>query len=154
MMEKRTIFAIILTFLVIVLWSVIQSKYFPSTPSKPETKEVRKEETPASVEKKMEKEIVKSTAGKPLPAAKVISKKEVTVETEDYLAVFTSDGARLKHFKLKKYHYHCSGHVSGIEIKEIVERVKPKTLIPIHTLEPHLFEGLHENVKMPTLEPF
>lgn len=60
----------------------------------------------------------------------------------------------LDHFKLKKYHYHCSGHVSGMEIKEIIERVKPKTLIPIHTLEPHLFEGLHENVKMPTLEPF
>lgn len=39
-------------------------------------------------------------------------------------------------------------------IKEIIERVKPKTLIPIHTIEPHLFEGLHQNVKMPTLEPF
>jgi len=60
----------------------------------------------------------------------------------------------LNHFKLKKYHYHCSGHASGLEIKEIIERVKPKTLMPIHTMEPHLFEGLHRNVKMPTLEPF
>jgi len=60
----------------------------------------------------------------------------------------------LDHFKLKKYHYHCSGHASGLEIKEIIERVKPKTLMPIHTMEPHLFEGLHRNVKMPTLEPF
>ncbi len=42
MMEKRTIIAIILTFIIIVAWGAIQSKYFPQEPSKPETKEVRR----------------------------------------------------------------------------------------------------------------
>jgi len=102
MMEKRTIIAIILTFVVIMLWGVIQSKYFPQEPSKPEAKDVRKEETPA-VEKKVKEEIDKAPTGKASPPAKETPKKEVTVETQDYLAIFTSDGAKLKHFKLKKY---------------------------------------------------
>jgi ATP-dependent Lon protease len=33
---------------------------------------------------------------------KAIPTKEVTVETQNYLAIFTSNDARLKHFRLKK----------------------------------------------------
>ena len=102
MMEKRTIIAIILTFVIIVAWGAIQSKYFPQEPSKPETKEVRKEETPG-IEKKVEKEIPKGATENLLPVAKAVPKKEISVETQDYSAVFTSDGAKLKHFRLKKY---------------------------------------------------
>ena len=52
MMEKRTIIAIILTFIIIVAWGAIQSKYFPQEPSKPETKEAvrKKENTPCGEE--------------------------------------------------------------------------------------------------------
>jgi len=60
----------------------------------------------------------------------------------------------LGYFKLKKHHFHCSGHASGLEIKEIVEQVRPKTLIPIHTEKPELFKEFHSNVKVPILEPF
>ena len=57
MMEKRTIIAIILSILVIVLWGIVKSEYFPEAPSKPETKEVRKDEIPniEKIEKKVEK---------------------------------------------------------------------------------------------------
>ena len=34
---------------------------------------------------------------------KEVAKKEVSVETKNYWAVFTNEDARLKHFKLKKY---------------------------------------------------
>ena len=102
MMEKRTIIAIILTFVIIVAWGAIQSKYFPQEPSKPETKEVKKEES-VPVEKKVEKEMGEVKAGEPLPVTKTVPKKEISVETQDYSAVFTSDGAKLKHFRLKKY---------------------------------------------------
>jgi YidC/Oxa1 family membrane protein insertase len=104
-MEKRAIIAIILTFLVIMLWGTIQSKFFPSAP----TKEVKKEEV-APAEKVVEKKIdIKET--KPqlqkeaelLSKTKVVPKKEVSIETQNYWAVFTSEDARLKHFKLKKY---------------------------------------------------
>ncbi len=104
-MEKRAIIAIILTFLVIMLWGTIQSKFFPSAP----TKEVKKEEV-APAEKVVEKKIdIKETKLQPqkeakLPSkAKVVPKKEVSIETQNYWAVFTSEDARLKHFKLKKY---------------------------------------------------
>jgi hypothetical protein len=39
----------------------------------------------------------------PAPGVKKIPEKEISIETEDYWAVLTSDGARLKAFKFKKY---------------------------------------------------
>jgi YidC/Oxa1 family membrane protein insertase len=97
-MDKRAILAIILTFIIIVLWGMMQSKFFPQPPSQPPEKEVRKEEEfPRKVEKLDLKE-------ERIPEKrKVIIKKEVSIETPDYWAVLTSDGARLKHFKLKKF---------------------------------------------------
>ena len=47
-------------------------------------------------------------AEKQVPAAPrrpsvVTEKKQVEVETENYVAIFTSEDVRLKHFRLKKY---------------------------------------------------
>jgi YidC/Oxa1 family membrane protein insertase len=91
-----------LTFLIIILWGVIQSKFFPQPPSQPSSqppsKEVKKEEgLPTKVEKLELKE-------EKIPAKrKMVTKKEVSIETPDYWAVFTTEDARLKHFKLKKF---------------------------------------------------
>jgi ribonuclease J len=57
-------------------------------------------------------------------------------------------------FRLEKHHFHCSGHAGGKEIREIVQTIKPKELIPIHTQHPELFERIHNNVKKPRLEEF
>jgi len=55
----------------------------------------------------------------------------------------------LKHFGLYPYHQiHCSGHASGGEIQEMVNMVKPKILIPVHTEKPHLFRNFHKRVKI------
>ena len=102
-MDKRAIIAIILTFGIILLWSVLQPKLFPPPPSK----EVRKEET-VPLERKAEKGIdlkqVQPSGEEKQPLRKkIVEKKEVSVETQNYWAVFTSEDARLKHFKLKKY---------------------------------------------------
>ncbi len=48
----------------------------------------------------------------------------------------------LNHFGLRKVQSHCSGHASGPELKEIIERIKPKTLFPIHTEKPEIFQGV------------
>ena len=45
----------------------------------------------------------------------------------------------LGHFKVDYHHFHASGHASGIEIAEMVNSVKPKVLIPIHTKKPEEF---------------
>jgi len=60
----------------------------------------------------------------------------------------------LDYFHVKKYHYHASGHASGTDIRRLVEQVKPKLLMPIHTEHEDLFKQFHDNVKMPSLEPF
>ncbi len=55
-------------------------------------------------------------------------------------------------FRLKKHHFHCSGHANGKEIREMIQTINPKELMPIHTKQPELFEKMHDNVKKPKLE--
>ena len=146
-MEKKAILAIILTFIIIVLWSFIQTKIFPPPAEKPVTQEAKKDAGPA-VEKTPEKapspkpsEIVKE---KKPPIAKTTPKKEVFVETEDYSAVLTSDGARLKEFRLKKYldrvnessfAWTIKSWIGGLLGKESREPKSPEPLNLVNTNE-------------------
>jgi YidC/Oxa1 family membrane protein insertase len=107
-MEKRTILAIIITFFIILLWGVIQSKYFPPAPPNPPTKEEMKPPLASAPESKAPEKTAGSqessvSEGKPAPVTKVIPKKEVSIETQNYWAVVTSEGGTLKQFRLKKY---------------------------------------------------
>ena len=51
----------------------------------------------------------------------------------------------LEHFKINEGHdyepitIHASGHASGPETLEMIEKIRPKRLIPIHTNKPELF---------------
>lgn len=104
MMEKRTIIAIILTFLVIIGWGIIQSKFFPETVKKSEKEAVKG--PPSAPEREMEikgAEVPSKSMGKPMVVPREAARKEISVETQDYVAIFTTDGAKLKHFRLKKY---------------------------------------------------
>jgi ribonuclease J len=60
----------------------------------------------------------------------------------------------LDHFGLQKHHFHASGHASGTDLKQVIEAINPKKLIPIHTEKPTIFTQLHPNVEMPKLEPY
>ncbi len=140
-MEKRAIIAIILTFAVIMLWGVIQSKFFPAPPAKP-PEEVKKEKVLPLEEKKA------IEAAKPIPekaaAQKVFPEKEVSVETPYYKAVFTTRDARLKHFKLKKYEDRIEESSMTIKLTGLVRNIlgekpkvpeKPKPLDLVNTTE-------------------
>src|SRR4030043_795059 len=140
-MEKRVIYAILLTFFVIMFWTVIQSKFFPQTPSKPAPQEEKKEQispTEKAAEKKVEtKESKTIKVEKSLIKQKVIPKKEVFIETQNYWAVFTSDDARLKRFKLKKYEDRVQQTALAIKLTQFIEEVfgkkaeKPKRPEPL-----------------------
>lgn len=149
-MEKRAIFAIILTFLIIFLWGILQSKFFPSTPSKPPD-EVKKVE-PAPLEKKVEKG-VDLTEGKPRREEKqllkkIVAKREVSIETQNYWAVLTSEGARLKHFKLKKYEDRVEESSFTIKLVEFVKSIigskaeEPRKPMPLDLVNTSEDEGL------------
>jgi YidC/Oxa1 family membrane protein insertase len=144
MMNKNAIIAIILTFLVILLWSTLQSRFFPSTP----VKETKKEEAPG--ERKPER-IGETQAPKEVKAPKrpsVTAKKEVTVETENYWAVFTSEDARLKHFRLKKYKDRVEESVVAIKLVGLVQNIlgkkvdEPKKPVPLDLVNTTEEEGL------------
>ena len=51
----------------------------------------------------------------------------------------------LKFFDLKFVQSHCSGHISGSDLKELIKTVQPKEIYPIHTEHPDMFKKL--NVK-------
>jgi hypothetical protein len=62
-----------------------------------------------------------------------------------------ANGAILEtHFGLYPYtQIHASGHLNYDEIREVVETVEPKVLIPVHTQHPEVFENFHDNVILP-----
>ena len=146
-MDKRAIIAIILTFLVILGWSLIQSKFFPSPP----VKEVKKEESVPSekrVEKKIDlKEVKPLKDEKPLLKPKVVVKKEVSIETQNYWAVFTSEDARLKHFRFKKYHDRVEESALAVKLIQFFQELfskkeEPKKPLPLDLVNTNEEEGL------------
>lgn len=54
-------------------------------------------------------------------------------------------GHWMKRFGLVRLHAHCSGHASGKDLNFIVNEIAPKSLIPIHTEHPELFQTFHTN---------
>ena len=54
----------------------------------------------------------------------------------------------MKHFKIKFYKAHRSGHASKHDIIELIKKINPKVLIPIHTESPDEFKKIHGDVKM------
>jgi ribonuclease J len=56
----------------------------------------------------------------------------------------------LTHFGLYPYtQIHASGHLNYDEIRDVIETVQPKTLIPVHTQHPEVFQSFHDNVILP-----
>ena len=45
----------------------------------------------------------------------------------------------LDHFGLPMYQIHSSGHMMPTELRETIERIHPKRLLPIHTEQPELY---------------
>ncbi|MBW1666777.1 MAG: membrane protein insertase YidC [Deltaproteobacteria bacterium] len=118
-MEKRTIIAFVLSFLILLIWSYMYApkKQQPPPkvqPEKPATGVARPAETPGvQVEPLAE-------GGKPAPSALTPApeskEKLVTVETPLYKAVFSNAGATLKSFKLKKYHVTADPNSPFVEL--------------------------------------
>lgn len=54
----------------------------------------------------------------------------------------------IKHFKLKYHTAHASGHMSNAELKQMIEEINPKKVIPVHTEKPELFRKIAKNVEI------
>jgi len=54
----------------------------------------------------------------------------------------------LDYFELKLKQAHCSGHINGVDLRNLIETINPKKLFPIHTEHPGIFRKINTNTKM------
>ncbi|HVH26947.1 MAG TPA: membrane protein insertase YidC [Vicinamibacterales bacterium] len=104
-MERRVLFAVFLCFLVLYLWQALVVKPVPAP-----TQGVAPKTAPAAVAPPATTEAESSppeTQEPPSPSATALvaesTERDIRVETDDVIAVFTNRGARLKSWRLKKY---------------------------------------------------
>src|SRR5262245_6373379 len=98
-MDKRAFLAIALSILILVIYQEWMSRYYGTPTLAPEAEKKEPKKAPV--------------AEQPLPAPSPQTKppsvpvsrevKEIRVETDNYIALFTNQGARLKSFKFKNY---------------------------------------------------
>jgi YidC/Oxa1 family membrane protein insertase len=99
-MEKRAFLAIALSLLVLVLYQEWISRQYPTSSPQPPAEqktETGKAPTAQSPIPSVPSEI------KPAPTLAGKSIEDIRVETDNYIALFTTQGARLKSFKFKHY---------------------------------------------------
>ncbi len=103
-MDKRTILAFALSFIVLLFWSVLFSptsqKSGQAVKKQTETQESSVKKPPVSPEPPASPPA--PSERKPLPPTSV-AEKEIVVETPLYRALFTNNGPSIKLFELKKY---------------------------------------------------
>ncbi|MBS7288445.1 MAG: MBL fold metallo-hydrolase [Candidatus Freyarchaeota archaeon] len=59
----------------------------------------------------------------------------------------------LEHYGLPQYHVHVSGHIMPVELKKVVERIKPKRVFPVHCEQPEVFAKFIKGIKTDTIIP-
>jgi YidC/Oxa1 family membrane protein insertase len=103
-MDKRAIIGIALSIFVLVVYQQLVTHFYgpPPTASAPEAEKDGQEKAPEPAQNAIPSSAPSVPVGPAaLPAGR--SAKEITVETDNYVAVFTTQGARLKSFKFKKF---------------------------------------------------
>jgi YidC/Oxa1 family membrane protein insertase len=116
-MDKRAIIGIALSILVLVVYQQLVTYFYgppPSSPA-PEAEKNMSEKAAEPASKSAPSPVAPTPpASAELPRAR--SAKEVTVDTDNYIAVFTTQGARLKSFKFKKFRSSVDEHSPPFEI--------------------------------------
>ena len=106
-MDKRALIGIALSILVLVVYQQMVSYYYPTPATAPAPVEVKSDgEKATSPAAPLSATPTPAPASAPTPPIEIPHgqpAKEITVETDNYRAVFTTHGARLKSFKFKKF---------------------------------------------------
>ena len=138
-MDKRALIGIALSILVLIVYQQLVTHFYGPPPSAPipETETSQPEKTvPAAPSAAAPLAVLPGATPAALSPAK--SAKEITVETDNYIGVFTTQGARIKSFKFKKYRSSVDEHSPPFEIV----RAAPGVPLPlgVHWQAPTPFE--------------
>jgi YidC/Oxa1 family membrane protein insertase len=105
-MDKRSLLAIVLCLLILIVYQEIISYLYPP-PKRPVPTESARPVIPtgpsAPEEREKEETLATPVPAERLPQDVIQAVRDITVENEVYTAVFTSLGGRLKSLRLKKY---------------------------------------------------
>jgi ribonuclease J len=85
---------------------------------------------------------------RPENADYIYSSSEHFLEGEENYKMKTAMNNWLEHFDITLHKAHCSGHAAPSDIKKMVKRVKPDTIIPIHTLNPEKFKDFCGDIRI------
>ena len=118
-MDKRAFLAIGLSILILVIYQEWITRYYGTPTPAPEVEKREPEKIPAPVE---------PAPAAPLqtqPLATPVSReaKDIRVDTENYVALFTNQGARLRSFKFKKFRSTVDENSPPFDIVESVPGV-------------------------------
>src|SRR5437762_9429738 len=126
-MERRVLFAIFLSFLVLYVYQALVVKPVPKRPAPAQSAPAAAATAgPAAIPP--QPEAVSPTPQRPAPGAIPVvfdaSERDIPIETRDIIAVFTNRGGRLKSWRLK--HYFDQQH----QPQEIIENTLASQPLP------------------------
>ncbi|GAH07254.1 unnamed protein product, partial [marine sediment metagenome] len=73
--------------------------------------------------------------------------------SEEYLDNTKTIRGELKPYGIPAYRVQASGHATPHDIINLIEEIKPKFLIPIHTDHPQFFEKLFQKSEIQVILP-
>jgi YidC/Oxa1 family membrane protein insertase len=144
-MDKRAFLAIALSILILVIYQEWMTRYYGPPAPAPEAEKKEPERAPAAEQLKPAPASVPQTKPVPAPPSKEV--KEINVETDNYIAVFTNQGARLKSFKFKKYRSAVKDNSPPFDIVQSAPGVPLPLGVRWQTPEPFDDEGLLYSVQ-------
>jgi YidC/Oxa1 family membrane protein insertase len=98
-MDKRAFLAIALSILILVIYQEWMTRYYGTPTVAPEAEKKEPERAPVAEPPVL----APPPRNKPVAVPVSSEVKDIRVETDNYIALFTNQGARLKSFKFKKY---------------------------------------------------
>ncbi len=99
-MEKRALIAIVISLLILIIYQEWVARQYGTPPSPTQGEKEKEVEKVAATPAKSQPVLQEA---KPMAHPRLQTIKEIRVETDHYVALFTNQGARLKSFTLKQY---------------------------------------------------
>ena len=120
-MDKRAFLAIALSILILVIYQEWMTRYYGTPTVAPEAEKKEPERAPIA------EQPAPAAPPQTKPAAVPVSRevKDIRVETDNYIALFTNQGARLKSFKFKNY------RSSVADNSPLFEMIQPAPGVPL-----------------------